>query len=908
MLIRWVSGVWLLVGMASAGAIPARSRTPVWEFGGTSTDGWSATRHVEPLSVDAGSLRVRTIGHDPGIQCSGLAATVTGATWIELRLRATSSGNGQVFWFGDGGGAPGSAGFHVPGGDGEWLELAVFPGWGGVGRVERLRVDVYHSGEGCSFEIDRVALREWRPGGAARTDAGPWVFAGDDANADWASWLPTAHADVGMSPRLNLGADPGGWVSLTLSATRDCVPAIVWVEQGTGSVGRQPFPVRGDGTLRRYSIQLAGHGAWRNPPELFGLHIPLIARDAVAVESLAFADDRAGPADLVVDYLGFENAPVRAGRSCRVLSIVRNVGGTPAEGRLLRLDCPAALHSDGPAPAKAMPRLAPGRRCRLGWTLRPAAAGRHQVVLREPSAAGGLLARSEVEVLPALEARRAAYVPEPQPVTTEVDIFAFYFPGWDSPAKWAPIRAQAPERKPVLGWYDESNPECVDWQIKWAVENGITGFVLDWYWNDGRGHLDHWLKAYRRARYRDLLKLFVLWCDHKATDVRSLDDMRRLARHWVDDLFSLESYYRIDGRPVVAVFAPGSLRTSLGGSEGVRAALDSAQTMAREAGHPGILFLSSGNNFGAGSARQLAAEGYGGATTYHEVGTDYHDCPNQQMRSYRKQVSTVPAAWRRKVRSAPDFRYLPVVDSGWDSRPWHGWSGSVVHGRTVPLFETWLREGREFCREHEIDVLVLGPLNEWGEGSYLEPCTEFGFGMYEAVRRVFAEGAPESWPRNLGPRDVGLGPYGLDMTAGHTRWGFDAGSEGWSAGMGCAIGVDDGTLRIQSTTDDPALTCAVGVEAREIAAFVVRMRCSGGTPKPNYAQVFWATEDEPISGKAVLGFLFDDGPEFREYRVDVAAHPRWRGRVVQLRFDPCCEEGVLVEIDEMRLEPAGSGR
>ena len=266
----------------------------------------------------------------------------------------------------------------------------------------------------------------------------------------------------------------------------------------------------------------------------------------------------------------------------------------------------------------------------------------------------------------------------------------------------------------------------------------------------------------------------------------------------------------------------------------------------------------------------------------------------------------MPAAWRQKVSAAPDFRYFPVVDSGWDSRPWHGWSGSVVRGRTVPQFETWLRAGREFCREHDINLLVLGPLNEWGEGSYLEPCTEFGFGMYEAVRKVFGHGTSGSWPRNLAPADIGLGPYGFDMTASRTRWGFDAGTEGWSAAMGCALRADDGILRVHATTDDPALTCAVNSEASAVTAFVVRMRCSGGTAKPNYAQIFWATENEPLSGKAVLGFPFDDGPEFRVYRVAVAAHPRWRDRIIQLRFDPCCEEGMLVEIDEVRLE-AGTG-
>jgi len=31
----------------------------------------------------------------------------------------------------------------------------------------------------------------------------------------------------------------------------------------------------------------------------------------------------------------------------------------------------------------------------------------------------------------------------------------------------------------VLGWYREGDPELADWQIKWAVEHGITFFAYD---------------------------------------------------------------------------------------------------------------------------------------------------------------------------------------------------------------------------------------------------------------------------------------------------------------------------------------------------------------------------------------------------------------------------------------------
>jgi len=56
-------------------------------------------------------------------------------------------------------------------------------------------------------------------------------------------------------------------------------------------------------------------------------------------------------------------------------------------------------------------------------------------------------------------------------------------------------------------------------------------------------------------------------------------------------------------------------------------------------------------------------------------------------------------------------------------------------------------------------MVILGPVNEWGEGSYIEPCTEFGFEMMEAVRSAFATEPSNNWPVNIAPSDVGLGPY-----------------------------------------------------------------------------------------------------------------------------------------------------
>jgi hypothetical protein len=55
-------------------------------------------------------------------------------------------------------------------------------------------------------------------------------------------------------------------------------------------------------------------------------------------------------------------------------------------------------------------------------------------------------------------------------------------------------------------------------------------------------------------------------------------------------------------------------------------------------------------------------------------------------------------------------------------------------------------------------------LNEWGEGHYIMPHREYGFGYLDAIRGVFTD-APEPHADIL-PEEIGLGPY----DAGHRAW------------------------------------------------------------------------------------------------------------------------------------------
>ena len=353
----------------------------------------------------------------------------------------------------------------------------------------------------------------------------------------------------------------------------------------------------------------------------------------------------------------------------------------------------------------------------------------------------------------------------------------YYFPGWDNSEWWNCIRRDTPSRKPWLGYYDETNPEVVDWQIKAAVENGITGFVVDWYWWDGKPEITHWIDTYGKAKYRDYLKIHVMWCNHVGT--HTVEDLRKMTKYCADNYFGWKSYCRLNGKPVMVIYQSDRLREQLGGSEAVKQALDACEAVAKEAGYPGITFIESGMRMlpAPELSQSLSAEGYSAYMTYHDNLLAYGLAPSSDRIDYADVVRTAPAAWEAKrlagqgltdsshstLNSQPSTRltYIPLVETGWDPRPWHGEGPQtmIIRNRTPELFEELLRKAKKYSEINKPPFVLLGPANEWGEGSYIEPCIEYDFDMYERVRKVFGKGDPAEWPVNLAPSDLGLGPY-----------------------------------------------------------------------------------------------------------------------------------------------------
>lgn len=196
--------------------------------------------------------------------------------------------------------------------------------------------------------------------------------------------------------------------------------------------------------------------------------------------------------------------------------------------------------------------------------------------------------------------------------------------------------------------------------------------------------------------------------------------------------------------------------------------------------------------------------------------------------------------------------------------------------------------------------------NEWGEGSYIEPHQEFGFGYLDAVRDVFTAAPPPH--TDFTPADVGLGPYDLPPAVAQTAWDFQQGDQGWGNVMDLTeVGSEPGRLHGRTTGRDPAFFGPpTQARAGSFPTVVVRMKLEreDGQSFQDSGQLFWRTSRLPESEASSVRFPVHGDGQWHDYALPVGQQARWRGLITRLRLDPCNQPGVRVSIASIRLTPA----
>ena len=450
-----------------------------------------------------------------------------------------------------------------------------------------------------------------------------------------------------------------------------------------------------------------------------------------------------------------ESNVCRAGRVEAVVASVENLSADPVR-LAVRLTVPEGVRVVSDTTEAVVP--ADGQAL-LRWQVEASGACGGELAA-ELQAAGKTVAKASIRVcfLPPVQKQRLAEIPPPEPVHTEMLVGAHNCPLWEAsrPEMWNNI-LKHPERLPALGFYSQENPEVADWETKWAVEHGVSFFIYCWYRTAQGGPVKTQFSsaihdALYRSRFRDKMKYTIMW-ENQSRGTAGVADERDLFENllpfWLENYFRHPSYLKVDNKPVLFIYRPEFLIQDLGGEAAVARALERMRQVCRDAGFAGLTILGEYRGL---DPRQLEL--------LRRLGLDYTFAYCWYVPNSPSPKEAV-AQQMDYIRKTQEMAVLPQVVTV--SQAWSGWSDEGSIWKIPPAeFESLLRQAKAFVEtlpDNQLGrhMLLLDNWNEWGEGHYIAPYREYGFGYLDAVRRVFA---PDAGPHaDLLPEDVGLGPY-----------------------------------------------------------------------------------------------------------------------------------------------------
>lgn len=372
------------------------------------------------------------------------------------------------------------------------------------------------------------------------------------------------------------------------------------------------------------------------------------------------------------------------------------------------------------------------------------------------------------------------------------DIFAIYFPSWHPDAhyekwygkgfsEWELMKTTKPlfeghvhPKRPLMGYFDESDPEMMKKQIDLAADNGVTGFLFDWYWYEGEQFLEKPLdQAFLNAPNRNRLKFALMWANHnwgvwpalcdedhkvmwgnanQSGEIylhisHSEEDLRNVVDFCSERYFRCENYWKIDGKPFFSFFADENLFKDIPPEE-VRRVIDD---QAKKNGFPGIYLSfnigSCGDNTyfcGWDRIAKPKAAGWDAVFAYNLVGFegyltlpdeypvfDYSKIAEAHLYSWRKMeekgLPVLPSVtlgldvaprWHRSVRFPMDYKYLNYCP--------------ICIGNTPEKFGKLLAE----ALKKDAPAVIINAWNEWSEGMALLPDEQYGTGYLDQIREL----------------------------------------------------------------------------------------------------------------------------------------------------------------------------
>jgi hypothetical protein len=200
---------------------------------------------------------------------------------------------------------------------------------------------------------------------------------------------------------------------------------------------------------------------------------------------------------------------------------------------------------------------------------------------------------------------------------------------------------------------------------------------------------------------------------------------------------------------VLIISVPSHFLESFG-VEGTARILRKMSQVSRDAGCGGLFPVSKGH----WDQQKLKNAGFRAITAYNYPSAGMTEEERKANEApYTTMMSGMEAIWKA-VTEEGVLPYIVPVSPGWDSRPWYA-ERALVRTNPRPRLYYQMCEAAKKYVDPELNMVIAECWNEFGEGSYVEPTTQFGFGALDAMRDAFCT---EHNPHHddVTPQSVGL--------------------------------------------------------------------------------------------------------------------------------------------------------
>ena len=395
-------------------------------------------------------------------------------------------------------------------------------------------------------------------------------------------------------------------------------------------------------------------------------------------------------------------------------------------------------------------------------------------------------------------------VPEPRRVKprNDVTLIAVYLPSWG--AKYPPWWRGATNPKsltltigtelhPILGQrhpidpagtYDSRDPDIADWHIKWALEHGVTAFMIDWspIEVDPSGAFHHTFEdGFLRANYRDMMKFGIMHITDQTWDYpewfRGYEHVKLTARRGLDyvkeNYFDYPSYLRLGKRYFYMLFRISEYAIEHG--------LDRLNDLVDSLHDQDVYLVGDVGPYGVYHDRPLnekIVRVFDAISAYNwlEAGAQEHIRIVKRngvdvwtlIAPYSQMASGYYREWRYWSELAKDcgVDFITPLCSGFSNKAAYE-SGAAYRenfhvertGRTPELFRKMCLDSVGFIEKSRTNMCLIDGWNEIHESSTLEPMVEHAFDYLDVVRDVFCDEPGGGWPPNVVPTRDGVRQY-----------------------------------------------------------------------------------------------------------------------------------------------------